>query len=359
VVNSFIIRGMIENINIKSLKPLITPKVLMEETPLSSEAACTVKMARQMARNIIQGKDDRLLVVVGPCSIHDRKAAVEFGRLLKEAAIEFQGELCIMMRTYFEKPRTSIGWKGLINDPSLNGSFNMKRGLKLARKILLDLNNLGIPTATEFLDTIIPQYIGDLVSWGAIGARTTESQIHRELVSGLSMPVGFKNGTDGNVAIAIDAVCAASLPHHFLSVTKNGVAAIVSTKGNDACHVILRGANKETNFDRASIKKVVALLLKNKLQPSVMVDCGHGNSQKNHRNQLIVAENVCQQISGGSRSIGGVMLESHLTSGKQTFDVSVKPKWNQSITDACISWEETKPILKNLADAVKSRRAGQ
>lgn len=349
----------IDNINIKSFKPLIAPNDLMEDIPLSRAAAHTVKVVRQAARNIIHGQDDRLLVIVGPCSIHHRKAAIEFGRLLKEAAVEFQGELCIMMRAYFEKPRTSIGWKGLINDPDLNGSFNMKRGLKLARKILLDLNNLGVPIATEFLDTIIPQYIGDLVSWGAIGARTTESQIHRELVSGLSMPVGFKNGTDGNVAIAIDAVCAASLPHHFLSVTKNGTAAVVSTKGNDACHVILRGANKETNFDKASIKKVVALLSKNKLQPSVMVDCGHGNSQKKHANQLIVAKDICQQISGGSRSISGVMLESHLISGKQSFAVGDKPKWNQSITDACISWEETVPILKNLADAVKSRRVRQ
>lgn len=349
--------NIIDDINIKSLKQLITPIELMEHISLTKEAINTVQKGREQARRIIHGYDDRLLVIVGPCSIHNAKAAVEYGKLLKEYVDKLQNELCIIMRTYFEKPRTSVGWKGLINDPDIDGSFDINKGLKIARQLLLDLNSLGVPTGTECLDTIIPQYLSDLTSWGAIGARTTESQIHRELASGLSMPIGFKNGTNGNVDIAIDAIHAASFSHHFLGVTKSARAAIISTRGNDACHIILRGAKDHTNYDKDSIEQVVIELKKHNLPPHVMVDCSHGNSRKRCENQIIVADDLCQQISNGSKDIFGIMLESHLIGGKQPFAVGQKPRYNQSITDSCLSWQETMPILDKLAQAVKNRRA--
>lgn len=351
--NNFII----DDVNIKSLKQLFAPIELMEKIPLNNEAVNTIKKGRQNAQNIIHGLDDRLLVIVGPCSIHNHESAMEYGALLKQCADELQNELCLIMRVYFEKPRTSIGWKGLINDPTLDGSFDINHGLTLARQLLLDLNTLGIPTGTEFLDTIIPQYISDLISWGAIGARTTESQIHRELASGLSMPIGFKNGTDGNIGIAIDAIRAANFAHHFLGITKSARAAIVSTKGNKDCHIILRGAKDHTNYDEESIQNVAAELRDNKFNTNVMVDCSHGNSGKNHKNQAVVISELCRQIATGSHSIFGVMIESHLTEGNQPFTVGQKLKYNQSITDACIAWHDTVPVLNNLANAVRLRRA--
>lgn len=348
--------NIIDDINIKSLKQLITPIELMENIPVTKESVKTVQNTREQARRIIHGQDDRLLVIIGPCSIHNTKAAIEYGQLLKEYIDKLQEKLCIIMRTYFEKPRTSIGWKGLINDPHLDGSFDINQGLKIARQLLVDLNNMGVPIGIECLDTIIPQYLSDLTSWGAIGARTTESQVHRELASGLSMPIGFKNGTNGNIDIAIDAIHATSFSHHFLGVTKSARAAIISTRGNDACHIILRGAKDHTNYDKNSIEKAVMELKRHDLYPHVMVDCSHGNSRKRYENQIVVGNDLCRQISVGSKSIFGVMLESHLTSGKQPFAVGQKPRYNQSITDSCLSWQETKPILDNLSQAVKTRR---
>ncbi len=348
--------NIIDDKNIKSLKQLITPIELMEQTPLTETAIDTIQSARENAQNIIHGLDDRLLVIVGPCSIHNSKAALEYGELLQDAIKKHSNELCIIMRVYFEKPRTNVGWKGLINDPHMDGSFDINTGLLTARKLLRDLNDIAVPTGTEFLDTIIPQFICDLISWGAIGARTTESQIHRELTSGLSMPIGFKNGTSGNIDIAVDAIHAASFSHHFIGVTKSGRAAIIGTQGNNACHIILRGSKDGTNYDATSISTITNSLSEQGHLPRVMVDCSHGNSRKNSQNQPLVADDLCQQISSGSESILGIMLESHLTSGKQAFSVGQRPKYNQSITDGCISWEQTKPILENLAQAVSKRR---
>ena len=349
-------KNTVDDINIQSLKQLKTPIDLMENTPLTRAVIETVKSAREEAQRIIDGDDDRLLVIVGPCSIHNQKAAIEYGEKLKIIMGQLKQELCIIMRVYFEKPRTRVGWKGLINDPKLNGTFDINHGLKIARQLLFDLNKQGVPTGTEFLDTIIPQYISDLISWGAIGARTTESQIHRELASGLSMPIGFKNGTDGNIDIAVDAIRAASFVHHFVGVTKSGRAAIVTTKANHHCHLILRGAKKQTNFDEKTVKTITQQLADNKIGPRVMVDCSHGNSQKKHENQPLVVDDICRQLSSGSQSIFGVMLESHLVAGKQSFTVGEKPSYNQSITDACLSWDETRPLLERLAQAVRNRR---
>ena len=345
-----------DDLRIEGLRPLIPPAILMEELPVTDAASNTVVKGRGGADAIVKGADDRLLVVVGPCSIHDVDAALEYANRLKPLVDEFAEDLHIVMRVYFEKPRTTIGWKGLINDPLLDNSFEINTGLRTARRLLCDLADMGLPTGTEFLDTITPQYIADLISWGAIGARTAESQIHRELASGLSMPVGFKNGTDGNVKIAIDAIGAACNPHHFLSVTKHGISAIVTTRGNDACHLILRGSGAGPNFDATSIASASAALEKAGVNPRLMVDCSHGNSKKDHKNQPKVAASLAEQIADGSHVITGVMIESHLVEGNQKHEGNQNLVYGQSITDACISWEATVPVLEGFAKAVRSRR---
>ena len=324
-------------------------------TPVESLIADT----RQAIRRIINGKDDRLLVVVGPCSIHDPVAALDYARQLKPLRDRYADTLEVVMRVYFEKPRTTVGWKGLINDPYLDESYRIDEGLRIARQLLVDINRLGVPAGSEFLDVISPQYIGDLISWGAIGARTTESQVHRELASGLSAPIGFKNGTDGNIRIATDAIQAAARGHHFLSVHKNGQVAIVHTDGNKDCHVILRGG-KAPNYDAASVDAACQELAASKLHPSLMVDCSHANSSKQHEKQLDVARDVAAQVSAGSRGVFGLMVESHLHGGAQKFtpgkDQAAKLEYGKSITDACIGWDGTQTILQVLSDAVRARR---
>jgi 3-deoxy-7-phosphoheptulonate synthase len=315
-----------------------------------------VSAARDHVNRIITGEDDRLLVVVGPCSIHDTKAALEYAGKLLPLRQQLAGELDIVMRVYFEKPRTRSGWKGLINDPYIDGSFKINDGLRIARKLLVDLTAMGLPVGCEFLDTISPQFIADCVSWGAIGARTTESQVHRELASGLSMAVGFKNGTDGNVKIAIDAIHAAQTPHHFLSITKQGVAAIVHTKGNTVGHLILRGSTQGPNYSSEHVKKVAKDLADAGLRPGIIIDCSHGNSQKDHNRQPIVARDVASQIAAGENAIIGVMLESHLKAGNQKEAPLDKLEYGKSITDACIAFEDTAAVLTDLAAAVKKRR---
>jgi len=342
-----------DNIRIKDLRPLASPGLLLDEIPQSKYASSVVNKARQEASDILGGKDHRKLLIVGPCSIHDPAAAIEYAKKLKGVIEQFSNELCIIMRVYFEKPRTTIGWKGLINDPKLDGSFDINRGLRVARQLLLDINELGVPTGSEFLDATIPQYISDLTSWAAIGARTTESQIHRELASGLSMPVGFKNGTTGNVDIAIDAICAAKNPHHFLGVSKQGIAAIVNAKGNPDCHVILRGSNTGPNYDVDSIKAVIKKLKERELQPRLMVDCSHGNSNKDHTRQQIVLKDLCEQMLSDKDAIFGLMLESNLIAGKQTLTPEKALTYGQSITDACMGWDETIKALTILSDTVK------
>lgn len=348
-----------DDLRIKGINPLISPAVLNYYLPISESAARLVSDAREQAANILHGKDDRLLVVIGPCSIHDKDAAIEYGKKLKPLIDQYSDDLQIVMRVYFEKPRTTVGWKGLINDPHLDGSFDINRGLRIARGLLLELAELGIPAGTEFLDTISPQYIADLIAWGAIGARTTESQIHRELASGLSMPVGFKNGTGGSVQLALDAIGASAGSHHFLSVTKQGVSAIVSTTGNDTCHIILRGGSKGPNYDSDSIQEAVTCLEEKNLPPYLMVDCSHGNSRKDFRNQPLVVKALANQIADGSTAISSVMIESNLVEGNQSLgdgDLS-KLTHGQSVTDACISWDTTEEVLAELAAAVRKRRA--
>ncbi|MBK1833300.1 3-deoxy-7-phosphoheptulonate synthase [Roseibacillus ishigakijimensis] len=350
-----------DDLRIQAINPLVSPAVLNYYLPITPAAARLVADARQQATNILHGKDDRLLVVIGPCSIHDPKAAVEYGEKLKPLIDQYADDLQIVMRVYFEKPRTTVGWKGLINDPHLDGSFDINRGLRVARGLLLELAEKGIPAGTEFLDTISPQYIADLIAWGAIGARTTESQIHRELASGLSMPVGFKNGTGGSVQLALDAIGASSKSHHFLSVTKQGVSAIVCTTGNDACHIILRGGSNGPNYDADSIAETVACLQKEGLPPHLMVDCSHGNSNKDYRNQPKVVASLAEQIAGGSTAISSVMIESNLVEDKQSLGEGDLEKltYGQSVTDACIGWETTGEVLATLAQAVRQRRQGQ
>jgi 3-deoxy-7-phosphoheptulonate synthase len=345
-----------DDVRIDEIRPLMAPALLISELTPELEVQRLVAGARRAAEAIIRGEDDRLVVVVGPCSIHDRQAALEYAGRLANLAPVLADDLLVVMRVYFEKPRTTVGWKGLINDPRLDNTFDINLGLRWARELLLQIARLGLPTGTEFLDTIIPQYIADLVSWGAIGARTTESQIHRELASGLSMPVGFKNGTSGSIAVAIDALRAARHPHHFLSVTKEGVSAIVKTRGNEACHVILRGSSKGPNFQAEAVAEVVEALRKAGLPPHVMVDCSHGNSGKDHRNQPLVAEDLACQIENGSAAITGVMLESHLVEGSQSVSPNQAPCYGQSITDSCIDWETTVRVLDRLAAAVRRRR---
>ncbi len=345
-----------DDLRIRDVRPLIPPAILLEEIPISERASIVVSDVRGAIADVIGGRDPRLVVVVGPCSIHDTQAAFEYAERLKKTADRLAGSLIIVMRTYFEKPRTAVGWKGLINDPDLDESYHINKGLRLARKLLLDLNDLGLPTASEFLDTQIPQHIADLTSWVAIGARTAESQIHRELASGLSMPVGFKNSTDGSTQIAVDAVLTARSPHWFPSVTKQGVAAIFQTAGNDACHVILRGGTRTgPNYDAEHIAKVCGRLAAKGLRESVMVDCSHGNSHKNHLKQADVAAAVCEQIASGSRQIFGAMLESHLVEGRQDYVPGEIPVYGQSITDACLSFAQTEPLLEQLAQAQQVR----
>jgi 3-deoxy-7-phosphoheptulonate synthase len=345
-----------DDLRIEGLKPLIPPAILIEEIPLPYAGQTFVSAARHHVNRIITGEDDRLLVVVGPCSIHDTKAALEYAGKLLPLRQQLAGELDIVMRVYFEKPRTRSGWKGLINDPYIDGSFKINDGLRIARKLLVDLTAMGLPVGCEFLDTISPQFIADCVSWGAIGARTTESQVHRELASGLSMAVGFKNGTDGNVKIAIDAIHAAQTPHHFLSITKQGVAAIVHTKGNTVGHLILRGSTQGPNYSSEHVKKVAKDLADAGLRPGIIIDCSHGNSQKDHNRQPIVARDVASQIAAGENAIIGVMLESHLKAGNQKEAPLDKLEYGKSITDACIAFEDTAAVLTDLAAAVKKRR---
>jgi 3-deoxy-7-phosphoheptulonate synthase len=327
----------------------------MREFPCTAEISATVYGARRALHNILHGSDDRLAVVIGPCSIHNTEAAIDYARRLVEQRERFKDDLEIIMRVYFEKPRTTVGWKGLINDPYLDGSFNINQGLRTAREVLIDVNRLGLPAGCEFLDMITPQYIADLVSWGAIGARTTESQVHRELASGLSCPVGFKNGTDGNTRIAVDAIKAASQPHHFLSVTKGGHSAIVSTVGNNDCHVILRGG-KTPNYDAESVEQACQALIKGGLRPRLMVDSSHANSNKDYRNQPAVIENVAQQMEQGDERLLGVMIESNLVGGRQDLVAGQALTYGQSITDGCIDWESSVQVLERLALAVQNRR---
>ena len=346
-----------DDLRIRQVRPLISPDILREEFPVDERAAGTVAGARGAVTGILKGEDSRLAVVVGPCSIHDPAAALEYAGRLSELAARFADDLVVVMRAYFEKPRTIAGWKGLINDPDLDESYRINKGLRLARKLLLDINEMGLPTASEFLDTQIPQYIADLTSLAAIGARTTESQVHRELASGLSMPVGFKNGTTGNVQIAVDAVLAARQPHWFAGVTKQGVSAILQTTGNDACYVILRGGSRSgPNFRAADIEDVCGRLSGALLPESVMVDCSHGNSNKDHRKQVDVVADVSSQIASGSRRIFGVMIESHLVEGRQTHVAGTPLVYGQSITDACLSLEQTTPLLEQLARARSTAR---
>lgn len=350
-------RHRTDDLRITGLNPLISPAVLAYYLPLSEQASELVASARAQADAILRREDDRLLAVVGPCSIHDPEAALEYAAKLKAEAERLKDDVFVVMRVYFEKPRTTVGWKGLINDPNLDDSFDINQGLRVARGLLLDLANMGVPAGTEFLDTISPQYIADLIAWGAIGARTTESQVHRELASGLSMPVGFKNGTGGSIQIALDAIQSASRPHHFLSVTKQGVSAIFSTSGNESCHLILRGGKTGPNYEKASIDEAAAMLREQGLIESVMVDCSHGNSLKDFRNQPLVARNLAHQIAGGCKVITSVMIESNLVEGNQKLakDPGSLTR-GQSITDACLGWEDTVETLDVLAEAVRKRR---
>ncbi len=347
---------------IKDVTPLPPPEHLIRFFPIAgTPVEKLIGDTRATVRDILQGKDDRLLVVIGPCSIHDPAAALDYARRLKAQREKYADTLEIVMRVYFEKPRTTVGWKGLINDPYLDESYRIHEGLRIARQLLVDINRLGVPAGSEFLDTISPQYIGDLIAWGAIGARTTESQVHRELASGLSAPIGFKNGTDGNLKIATDAIQAASRPHHFLSVHKNGQVAIVQTKGNKDCHVILRGG-KEPNYDAASVAAACKELEAAKLPCRLMIDFSHANSSKQHERQLDVARDVATQLRAGSRCVFGVMVESHLNGGAQKFtpgkDDAAKLEYGKSITDACIGWDGSLEILETLSQAVKARRKG-
>lgn len=346
-----------DDLRINEIKPLISPAVLSHHLPIPDSAAQVVATARTASEEILKGNDDRLMVVVGPCSIHDPSAAIEYATRLREVSKRFTDDLLVVMRVYFEKPRTTVGWKGLINDPHLDGSFDINHGLHIARELLIELAKIGVPAGTEFLDTISPQYYADLISWGAIGARTTESQIHRELASGLSMPVGFKNGTGGSNQIAFDAIQASAGQHHFLSVTKQGVTAIVATKGNDACHLILRGSSKGPNYDAESIHAVAKQLDAAGLSKTVMVDCSHGNSLKDYRNQPAVAQSLCEQIADGNHNITSVMVESNLVEGAQKLQGSLADlTYGQSVTDECINWETTENMLEEFAKAVQARR---
>jgi 3-deoxy-7-phosphoheptulonate synthase len=347
------------DVRVEGYRPLIPPAVLLDELPLPEEGSRAIAGWRDEIRGVLERTDDRLVVVVGPCSVHDVAAGLEYARRLHTLAAELSPELRVVMRVYFEKPRTTVGWKGLINDPRLDGSFQINEGLRLARKLLLDVAALGLPAGCEFLDPISPQYTSDLVSWGAIGARTTESQVHRELASGLSMPIGFKNGTGGTTQIAIDAVRAAAYPHRFLGVTEQGLASIVITKGNPECHVILRGGARGPNYDRASVATVMKELATSGVAQRVMIDASHGNSERDHERQSDVAREIASQIAAGERGIVGVMLESFLLAGRQELKKDVELEFGKSITDACMGWDETMQVLRELAAAVRERRSVQ
>jgi len=352
--------SQVDDVNIEQVAPLIPPQILMEDIPIDREILSLVKRTRQEIQAILEGKDDRLVVVVGPCSIHDAEQALEYCKLLVPLREKYSDDLLIVMRSYFEKPRTTVGWKGLINDPMMDGSFQINKGLKIGRKLLVDLNTLGMPVAVEFLDTISPQFIGDIVAWGAIGARTTESQVHRELASGLSCPVGFKNGTGGCVQVAVDAIKSSSSPHRFLSVTKHSIAGIVTTRGNKGSHLILRGGRQGPNYGPEHIKEASAALKKSDIsESSIMIDCSHANSNKDHKNQPKVADSVCEQVSTGERAVMGVMIESNLNEGNQKLQVGINQselKYGISVTDACVSFQQTVPIIERLAAAVQARR---
>ncbi len=347
-----------DDLRILGIKELVPPSLINKEYPVSTRAAQTTAGARQAIHRILHGADDRLLVVIGPCSIHDYDLAMDYAGRLVPLAEKYRDDLVVVMRVYFEKPRTTVGWKGLINDPRLDNTFRINEGLRLARKLLLDINDLGLPCATEFLDTITPQYTADLIAWGAIGARTTESQVHRELASGLSCPVGFKNGTDGNMRIAVDAIRSANSPHHFLSVTKSGHTAIVSTAGNEDCHVILRGG-KEPNFDAASVEAACQEIAKAGLAARLMIDFSHGNSRKQFKLQREVCASVAGQIAAGDERITGVMVESHLVEGRQDLSPDQPLTYGQSITDACLGWDDSVAVVDSLAAAVRARRIAE
>ncbi len=344
-----------DDIRIASIDHVINPSEIMDELPITPAAAETTTQTRNAIHQILNGEDDRLLVVSGPCSIHDCDMAIDYGQKLLALKQQTEQDLLIVMRVYFEKPRTTVGWKGLINDPDLNDTFDINKGLRLARTLLLELNSKGIPAGTEYLDIITPQYVADLIAWGAIGARTTESQVHRELTSGLSCPVGLKNGTNGNLDIAVDGIRAAARPHHFLSLTKSGHSAIYTTMGNEDCHIILRGG-KEPNYDADSVGLACDKLTHAGLKPQVMIDFSHANSRKIPQNQVLVAQNVCQQIAEGDRRIIGAMIESHLVEGRQDVIDGVAKTYGQSITDACVSFDTTVEMLHLLAQAVRDRR---
>jgi 3-deoxy-7-phosphoheptulonate synthase len=346
----------IDDVRIRAVRPLISPALLVDDLPVPDRALTLIETCRTAIASLLHGRDDRLLVVVGPCSIHDHDEALEYAQRLRAAAESLSDELLVVMRVYFEKPRTTLGWKGYINDPRLDGSFRINEGLRRARELLLELANLGMPTGTEFLDLLSPQYIADLVSWGAIGARTTESPSHRQLASGLSCPIGFKNGTDGDVQVATDAVVATRASHAFMGMTKMGQAAIFETRGNDATHVILRGGKDGPNFDEAGIEAACATLRKAGLPERVMVDCSHANSSKMHLRQIEVGRVLADRIAAGDQRVAGVMIESHLEAGRQDLVTGQPLKRGVSITDACIGWAQTEPLLRQLAEAVGARR---
>jgi len=345
----------VDDVRIREIKELAPPSHLLREFPCAEKTEELAYRSRQAIHGILHGSDDRMLVIIGPCSIHDPKAGMEYAGRLLEMKKELERDLVVVMRVYFEKPRTTVGWKGLVNDPDLDGTYQINKGLRLARQLLMEINEIGLPAGLEFLDMITPQYYADLASWGAIGARTTESQVHRELASGLSCPVGFKNGTDGNVRIAVDALKAARAPHHFLSVTKAGHSAIVSTNGNEDCHIILRGG-KHPNYDAASVDAAAKELAGAGLDQRLMIDCSHSNSQKMYQRQIDVAREVARQVATGDDRIFGVMVESHLKAGRQDLVPGKPLVYGQSITDACIGWEDSVPVLRNLAEAVRQRR---
>ncbi len=344
------------DLRISTARPLLSPAMLEEDLPLPDASAALVQASRRAIADILAGRDDRLLAIVGPCSIHDPAAALDYARKLKPLADRFARDLLVVMRVYFEKPRTTIGWKGLINDPQLDGSFQVNKGLRLARRLMLDVLAAGLPVGTEFLDTTLGQYYADLVAWAAIGARTTESQIHRELASGLSMPVGFKNRTDGDLQVAVDAIVSARHPHCFPSLTREGAPAVLATTGNPDCHIVLRGGAAGPNFDALHVARAVALLSKASARPVVLVDCSHGNSGKRHDQQPAVAADLAAQVAGGQRAIIGLMLESNLVAGAQKYEAGKPPVYGQSITDACMSFDETVPVLEQLARAAATRR---
>jgi 3-deoxy-7-phosphoheptulonate synthase len=349
----------VDDVRIRAVRPLIAPALLQDELPVPEATLALVERRRRQIADVLHGRDDRLVVVVGPCSIHDHEQALDYAQRLKQAADTLGDALLLVMRVYFEKPRTTVGWKGYINDPRLDGSFRINEGLRRARQLLLEVSALGLPTGTEFLDLLSPQYIADLIAWGAIGARTTESQSHRQLASGLSCPIGFKNGTDGGVQVAADALVAARASHAFMGMTKMGQAAIFETRGNDDAHVILRGGSQGPNYDAASIDAACAVLRKGKLREQVMVDCSHANSSKQHARQIEVAHDVARRVAAGERRIIGLMIESHLEEGRQDLLPGVPLQRGVSITDACIGWAQTEPVLAALADAVRSRRAAR